>query len=132
MATLVARNLEVAGTNPETSSINASTDKGQVVMDPFCGCATACVAAEKLKRQWIGIDLYAKTADLAKLRLRKESGLFYDVHHRLDIPRRLDQGKVPDYHTHKAHASTASRKACAQGCRVMFPFRNMTADHVVP
>ena len=100
-------------------------------MDPFCGCATACLAAEKLERQWIGIDLSAKTADLAKLRLRKESGLFYDLHHRLDIPRRLDHGKVPDDHTHK-HTLYGIQEGMCPGCRVMFPFRNMTVDHVVP
>ncbi len=37
--------------------IKASSNEGDVVLDPFCGCATACVAAEKLGRQWVGIDL---------------------------------------------------------------------------
>ena len=111
--------------------INASSDKGQVVLDPFCGCATACVAAEKLGRQWVGIDLSPKAADLVKLRLQKEMGLFYDVHHRLDIPRRLDQGTVPDYRTHK-HTLYGVQEGICAGCRVMFPFRNMTVDHVVP
>ncbi|MYB63678.1 site-specific DNA-methyltransferase, partial [Candidatus Poribacteria bacterium] len=36
--------------------IKASSNENDVVLDPFCGCATACVAAEKLQRQWIGID----------------------------------------------------------------------------
>ena len=37
--------------------IKASSDEGDMVLDPFCGCATACVAAERLNRQWVGIDL---------------------------------------------------------------------------
>ena len=37
--------------------IKASTNEGDVVLDPFCGCATTCVAAEKLGRKWIGIDV---------------------------------------------------------------------------
>ncbi len=111
--------------------IKASSDKGQVILDPFCGCATACVAAEKLERQWVGIDLSAKAADLVKLRLRKEMGLFYDVHHRVDIPRRLDQGKIPDYRTHK-HTLFGVQEGLCAGCRVGFPFRNMTVDHVIP
>ena len=111
--------------------IKASSDKGQVVLDPFCGCATACVAAEKLERQWVGIDLSSKAADLVKLRLRKEMGLFYDVRHRLDIPRRLDQEKVPNYRTHR-HTLYGIQEGLCAGCRVMFPFRNMTVDHVVP
>ncbi|MCY4236922.1 MAG: site-specific DNA-methyltransferase [Rhodospirillaceae bacterium] len=36
--------------------IRASSNEGDMVLDPFCGCATACVAAEKLNRQWVGID----------------------------------------------------------------------------
>jgi len=36
--------------------IKASSNEDDVVLDPFCGCATTCVAAEKLKRRWIGID----------------------------------------------------------------------------
>ncbi|MDE0032537.1 MAG: DNA methyltransferase [Deltaproteobacteria bacterium] len=111
--------------------IRSSSNERDVILDPFCGCATACVAAEKLGRQWVGIDLSAKAADLVKLRLRKEMGLFYDVHHRLDIPRRLDQGKVPDYRTHK-HTLYGVQEGLCAGCRVMFPFRNMTVDHVVP
>ena len=81
--------------------IRSSSNDGDVILDPFCGCATACVAAEKLGRQWVGIDLSSKAADLVKLRLRKEMGLFYDVRHRLDIPHRLDQEKVPNYRTHR-------------------------------
>ena len=37
--------------------IQASTNEGDVVLDPFCGCATACIAAHKLKRKYIGIDI---------------------------------------------------------------------------
>lgn len=37
--------------------INASSNPGDVVLDPFCGCGTAIVAAQKLGRQWLGIDV---------------------------------------------------------------------------
>ena len=40
--------------------IKASSNLNDLVLDPFCGCATALVAAEKLERQWIGIDLSPK------------------------------------------------------------------------
>ena len=36
--------------------IKASSNEGDLVLDPFCGCATTCIAAEQLKRKWIGID----------------------------------------------------------------------------
>ena len=56
--------------------IQASSNEGDVILDPFCGCATALVAAEKLERQWAGIDLSPKAKDLVELRLRKDLGLF--------------------------------------------------------
>lgn len=36
--------------------ISASSNPGDVVLDPFCGCGTAIAAAQKLGRQWVGID----------------------------------------------------------------------------
>ncbi len=44
--------------------INASSRDNDFVLDPFCGCATACIAAEKLGRQWIGIDILPQTAEV--------------------------------------------------------------------
>lgn len=52
--------------------IEASSNKGDVVLDPFCGCATTCIAAERLERQWIGIDVSHKAYDLVKERLDNE------------------------------------------------------------
>ena len=52
--------------------IKASSNEGDVVLDPFCGCATTCIASEKLKRQWIGIDISIKAYDLVRERLKKE------------------------------------------------------------
>ena len=52
--------------------IAASSNKGDMVLDPFCGCATTCIAAEKLERQWIGIDVSHKAYELVKLRLENE------------------------------------------------------------
>ncbi|MBI2842216.1 MAG: site-specific DNA-methyltransferase [Armatimonadetes bacterium] len=49
--------------------INASSNPGDVVLDPFCGCGTAVVAAEKLGRQWIGIDITFIAVDLMINRL---------------------------------------------------------------
>lgn len=52
--------------------IKASSKAGDIVLDPFCGCATTCVAAEDTQRQWIGIDVSVKAYDLVKERLEKE------------------------------------------------------------
>lgn len=51
--------------------LSASSNKGDVVLDPFCGCGTALVAAEKLKRHWIGIDISPTAVGLMSRRLRK-------------------------------------------------------------
>ena len=53
--------------------IKASSNENDIVLDPFCGCATACVAAEKLQRQWIGIDISPSAEVITKLRLEEAS-----------------------------------------------------------
>lgn len=52
--------------------ISASSTKGDVVLDPFCGCGTAVSAAQKLGRQWIGIDITHLSINLIKFRLLDE------------------------------------------------------------
>jgi site-specific DNA-methyltransferase (adenine-specific) len=49
--------------------ILASSSEGDTVLDPFCGCGTAVVMAERHKRRWIGIDIAARAIDLVKVRL---------------------------------------------------------------
>ena len=113
--------------------IKASSNEGDVVMDPFAGCATACVAAEKLGRQWVGIDISPKAAELVLMRGRKETNLLHDFRaiHRTDIPRRTDLGRLPNYRTNK-HLLFGRQEGLCNGCRTLFPFRNFTVDHVVP
>lgn len=55
--------------------VQASSNEGDVVLDPFCGCGTAISAAQKLKRQWIGIDITHLAINLIKYRLRDEYGV---------------------------------------------------------
>jgi len=49
--------------------IKASSNEGDMVLDPFCGCGTTIVAAERLKRNWIGIDITHLAVALMKVRL---------------------------------------------------------------
>src|SRR5579883_1874547 len=49
--------------------IKASSNEGDLVLDPFCGCGTAVVAAQRLKRRWIGIDITPLAINLIKKRL---------------------------------------------------------------
>jgi len=51
--------------------IQASSNAGDVVLDPFCGCGTTIVAAQKLKRKWVGIDITHLAISLIENRLRE-------------------------------------------------------------
>ena len=120
--------------------VKASSRASDVVLDPFCGCATALVAAEKLERQWVGIDLSEMAYRLVLQRLARDvqagseaaprlTG--WNVTHRTDIPRRTDLGKLPNYKTHR-HTLFGRQEGVCAGCEITFPFRNMTVDHIVP
>ncbi len=54
--------------------IQASSDEGDVVLDPFCGCGTAVHAAQRLKRKWIGIDITHLAISLIEKRLKDAFG----------------------------------------------------------
>ncbi len=112
--------------------IKASSNPGEMVLDPFCGCATTLVAADRLDRQWAGIDLSPLAARLVLKRLRDDRGrLFGDVVHRTDVPARTDLGILPNYRTQK-HTLYGRQEGVCGGCGILFPFRNLTVDHVVP
>jgi DNA modification methylase len=54
--------------------VQASSNEGDTVLDPFCGCGTAVVVAQKFKRQWIGIDITHLAITLMKQRLKDTFG----------------------------------------------------------
>ena len=142
--------------------IKASSNRDDIVLDPFCGCATTCIAAESLQRQWIGIDLSPKAVELVKMRLERDLDLTEQegllggkVIHRTDIPIRLvpdeprpihaetlfgiqdrselalSQVELRRYKTYK-HTLFGLQEGKCNGCEVLFPFRNMTIDHIRP
>ena len=74
--------------------ISASSNKGDIVLDPFAGCATTCVAAERLGRQWVGIDIWDKAHETVVDRLRGEGELFGKVHYATEPPERTDDGET--------------------------------------
>ena len=84
--------------------IEASSNQGDFVLDPFCGCATTLVAAEQLGRQWVGIDIWDKAHDTVLNRLAEE-GLLTEgkkplqfwtkrVHYETEPPRRSDANEL--------------------------------------
>jgi site-specific DNA-methyltransferase (adenine-specific) len=54
--------------------IEASSNEGDVVLDPFCGCGTAVAVAQRLKRQWLGIDITHLAITLVRSRLKDAFG----------------------------------------------------------
>jgi site-specific DNA-methyltransferase (adenine-specific) len=68
--------------------VQTSSDEGGVILDPFCGCGTAIHAAQKLKREWIGIDITHLAISLIEKRLNDAfPGITYEVH---GTPKDLD------------------------------------------
>ncbi len=79
--------------------IAASSRPGDMVLDPFCGCATACVAAERLNRQWVGMDRSPRAGILVRKRLREQDeGIAiwaHDVNVTRAVPTRTDITEPP-------------------------------------
>ncbi|MCY3991384.1 MAG: DNA methyltransferase [Caldilineaceae bacterium] len=112
--------------------IESSSQKGDVVLDPFCGCATTCVAADDIGRNWIGIDISEKAAQLVVERIEERQGLFRDIVHRTDIPDRTDIGKVRKYNSlfNRKHLYGEQGGYCA-GCQTHFQQQHLEVDHII-
>lgn len=115
--------------------IKASSNEDDVVLDPFCGCATTCVAAERLDRKWAGIDLSSTAAQLVQRRARDELGIMGGLQTavRTDIPKRTDLGKLPRYNSTANKRSLYGQQAGnCEGCGTHFEMRNLEVDHIIP
>ena len=113
--------------------VRASSNPGDIVLDPFCGCATACIAAEIEGRRWVGIDISAKAAELVQDRMVREVGLFFQGTHRTDIPKRTDFGKIIAYNDIKNKQYLYGEQGgYCHGCEHHFEMRNLTVDHIIP
>ena len=64
--------------------ISASSNEGDIVLDPFCGCGTTIDAAHTLKRNWIGIDLTILALDPMRQRLADRHGLEPSVDYQIE------------------------------------------------
>ena len=96
--------------------IEASSNEGDVVLDPFCGCGTAVAAAEKLKRRWIGVDVTHLAVALMKNRLKTGFNI---------VP-----GK--DYEVVGEPADVGSARALAEQDRYQFEFWAMSLLEAFP
>ena len=96
--------------------IQASSNEGDVVLDPFCGCGTAVAAAENLKRRWIGIDVTHLAVALMKSRLRTA----FDLH------------PGADYRVVGEPADVGSARALAEQDRYQFQYWAMSLLEALP
>ena len=119
--------------------IKASSNEGDLVFDPFCGCATACVAAELLGRRWVGIDISPSAEVITKYRLDEarhnlEGTQTFDPEADVIVlrepPKRTDI-QIPKPVEHKP-ALYGKQDGYCNGCGIHFPYRNMTIDHIYP
>ena len=113
--------------------IEMASREDDFVLDPFCGCATACLASERLDRKWIGIDVSEKAYELIKQRLQEDAGLDKftkgagEVIHRTDIPKRQGQRSSGIKHT-----LFGKQEGRCNGCRHWFDIRHFEVDHIIP
>ena len=113
--------------------IQASSKPGDIILDPFCGCATTCVASERLNRQWIGIDISKAAKRLVVARIKEDQGLYQNIVAREDIPKRTDQGKIPKYNCKENKEQLyGQQKGICNICEDHFEYRHLVVDHVVP
>ena len=74
--------------------IAASSNEGDLVLDPFCGCGTAVAVAERLNRRWIGIDITHLAVSLMKSRLRDSFGEELRPYDLVGVPRDVESARA--------------------------------------
>ena len=109
----------------------ASSNVGDVVLDPFCGCATTCVVAQRMQRKWIGIDIEKQAVKILIERLSDDAGLFKDFIATDYIPKRTDIKEVQPSESVKQRLYKQQKGQC-NACREDFKIWNLEIDHIIP
>ena len=111
--------------------IKISSNEGDIVMDPFCGCATTCVAAQQLGRKWIGVDIEKQAVNILIERLNNDAGLFKDFMSTTIVPQRTDIQRIEPTKSVKERLYKEQNGLC-NGCKIQFDIRNLEIDHIIP
>ena len=76
--------------------IKASSNEGDIVLDPFAGCATTTVAAQRLNRRWVAMDVWEGAYEIVLQRMKNETTIFDAdaVMEYLEPPIRTDDGRT--------------------------------------
>ena len=128
--------------------IKASCPEGGVVLDPFCGCATTCVAAQQLGRKWVGIDIETKAVEVLVERLEgdgfiesdSQQGLKFkqkgiDFIHLTNAPQRTDvkiEEITPQTKNDIKKRLFKQQEGHCNGCNVELEIQHFEIDHIVP
>jgi len=128
--------------------IKASCPEGGVVLDPFCGCATTCVAAQQLGRKWIGIDIETKAVEVLVERLEGDGHIESDSQHDLkfkqkgvdfihltNAPQRTDvkiEEITPQTKNDIKKRLFKQQQGHCNGCNVELEIQHFEIDHIVP
>ena len=137
--------------------IKASSNEGDLVLDPFCGCATTIIAANNLKRRWVGIDRrvdaryhiitrlmgitkkdreYIEKYATDKDWLHRQTAK-YEIHYQTDPPVRTDEAdpdtirELPHVYTHK-HETLHTHAEMKQILVQQFGIKCWGCNHVPP
>lgn len=116
--------------------IKASSKEGDVVLDPFCGCATTCVAAEHLGRKWIGIDIEKQAVKVLIERLTEAEGQLFKKFINTDlIPKRTDL--IEEIITKETKNDIKNRLFTQQNghcnaCDIELEIHHFEIDHIIP
>jgi site-specific DNA-methyltransferase (adenine-specific) len=110
--------------------IKASSNEGDTVLDPFCGCATTCVAAQQLGRKWIGIDIEKQSVKILIDRLSDDAGLFKDFMATEQIPKRSDLKEAQPSESIKKRLYKEQDGKC-NACGRDFEIWDFEIDHII-
>ena len=140
--------------------ISMSCPENGVVLDPFCGCATTCVVAQKLGRHWIGIDIEEKAVELLQQRLsyggddskdagksKANKGMFNNFIATTIVPVRTDLGEEYNadnqpktkeeiknflYQKQEGQVIDGQKKCKCKGCGNYYLLKDLEIDHIIP
>ena len=120
--------------------IRASSNLEDLILDPFAGCATACVAAEKLGRKWCGIDIAEDAEIITSLRLseltERESHCqptfaMTECKAVFHPPVRTDEIEVR-FSRNIRSILYKKQNGCCNGCKRKLPIDLLELDHIIP
>ena len=125
--------------------IKASSNKGDVVFDPFCGCGTTCIAAQDLDRKWVACDISQMAGELVVKRMEKELGMFYEGEVRNDFPKRTSNDLTAEENEvfgdakiercnslNNKYQLFGKQGGRCNGCGLKLEFKLFEIDHIIP